>query len=636
MGILKEIINDKKFYINYDVSIKTAMTTMIENKNGCAILLKNDKPIGILTESDVVSAHNKKIDLNDSVEELGRKKIITVNENRPIEIAFEILSKNNIRRIILVDESKKFTGVVTQEDLFEYLEEDVYKVDLKISDIVKNNKKLLSITVNNTINDALKLMQTYNIGAIVVTKNNTHVGIVTEKDIVNFTYKEIDLDSNIKKHMNKPVICVDSDELVTTVISIMKSKGVRRVLILDKNMNAINILTNRDILKHIKGNYSRILQNKIKHAQEIMNFLPEAIIEIFDNNNEQVLFWMNDKAKELFGEELLDKEVFKLFSEVKWKKIYNKIQKEGLITNVPIILNNSSYELSGTLFKNLNNNYIKIIFKDVTKHEEKKVQLQEEVNQEIKKRLDNEYILMQQSKLAMMGEMIAHIAHQWRQPLSSIGGIFMNLEASYNFGELTEDYLNSRIKNGNELLKYMSRTIDDFSNFFEPNREKELFNAYDCIKNAVNIIDMSLTYNHIKIKIDKTKDDYPICGYASEFSQVILNILINSKDALCEVNSKKRNILINLKKGKKFITVTIEDNAGGIKQEIINKVFDMYFTTKKEEGTGLGLYISKLIIETRLKGNIKVQNSKVGAKIVIKIPIYKMSKKEIKMREYNG
>jgi len=602
---------------------------MIENQNGCAILLKKNKPIGILTESDVVNALNNKIELDSSVEKIGRKKIITVDYNRPIEIAFEILSKNNIRRIILVDENKDFVGVVTQEDLFEYLEEDVYKVDLKISDIVKNNKKLLSVTVNHTINDALKLMQIYNIGAIVVTKNNTHVGIITEKDIVNFTYKEIDLNSNIKEYMNEPVISIDSDELVTTVIEMMRLKSVRRVLILDKTMNAINIITNRDILKHIKGNYSRILQNKIKHAQEIMNFLPEAIIEVFDNHHEQVLFWMNDKAKDIFGTDLLDKNISIIFNDTDWNNIYSKIVKNGVITNIPININNFSYEISGSLSKNSNNNYIKIIFKDVTKHEEQKNQLQEEVNKEIKKRLDNEYLLMQQSKLAMMGEMIAHIAHQWRQPLSQIGGIFMNLEAAYNFDELDEAYLNSRIKDGNELLKYMSSTIDDFSNFFEPNREKEIFNAYDCIEKAINIIDMSLTYHHIKIKVDKSKDKLPVLGYASEFSQVILNILINSKDALCDIKSEKRNIYITIKKGKKYITINIEDNAGGIKQEVINKVFDMYFTTKKEEGTGLGLYISKLIIETRLEGSIKVQNSKLGAKITIKIPVKEKNKKEI-------
>ncbi len=628
MNNLKSIKNQNIFHVNHDVSIKDAMAIMINNKNGCAILLKKNKPIGILTESDVVNILKNKIDINSPVNKIGIKKVITVNQSRPIDIAFDTLSKNNIRRIILVNRNDNYAGVVTQEDLFEYLEEDVYKVDLKINDIVKTNKKVLTIDINSNINDTLILMQEHSVGSIVVTQDNHHVGIITEKDILNITFKEIDLKSNIEKYMNKPVVTVAYNELVTNVIDIMKLKNIRRVVVLDKKKNVVNILTNRDILKHIKGNYSRILQNKIKHAQEIMNFLPEAIIEIFDNEKEQILHWMNNKAKTIFGDRLLDKKVTSIFEKKDWKRIYKKFKNRKVMTNTIIKIGSSSYELSGTLSKNLNNNYIKIIFKDVTIHEKEKYLLQEEVDKEIKKRLDNEYLLMQQSKLAMMGEMIAHIAHQWRQPLSQLGGIFMNLEASYNFDELTKDYMNSRIKNGNELLKYMSTTIDDFSNFFEPNRKKEIFNASDYIDNAINIIEMSLTYNHININVNKNSETYPILGYPSEFSQVILNILINAKDALCDTSSSSRNINISIAKDKNNVIVEIEDNAGGIKKDLIEKVFDMYFTTKKsKEGTGLGLYISRLIIETKLNGEIKIKNTKVGAKIIIILPLCKKNKK---------
>ncbi|WP_072680179.1 CBS domain-containing protein [Arcobacter sp. LA11] len=629
MNNLKDIKNQHTFQVKHDASIKETMSIMIKNKNGCAILIKKNKPIGILTESDIVNILKNKINLDTPVYKIGQKKVITVNQNRPIDIAFDILSKNNIRRIVLVNKKDEYTGVVTQENLFEYLEEDVYKVDLKINDIVKTNKKVLTIDVSSTIYDTLILMQEHRVGSIVVTKNNHQVGIITEKDILNITFKEINLKSNIEEYMNKPIITVNSNELVTNVIDIMKLKNIRRVVVLDKKNNVVNILTNRDILKHIKGNYSRILQNKIKHAQEIMNFLPEAIIEIFDNEKEQILYWMNNKAKTIFGDNLLDRKVTSIFGKKDWKKIYKSFQNKSILTNTIIKIGDSSYELSGTLSKNLNNNYIKIIFKDVTIHEKEKNLLQEEVDKEIKKRLDNEYLLMQQSKLAMMGEMIAHIAHQWRQPLSQLGGIFMNLEASYNFDELTKEYMNTRIKNGNELLKYMSTTIDDFSNFFEPNRKKEVFNASDYIDNAINIIDMSLTYNHINIKVNRKSEIYPILGYPSEFSQVILNILINAKDALCEKTSNYKNIEISIEKDKRNIIVQIEDNAGGIKEEIINKVFDMYFTTKKsKEGTGLGLYISRLIIETKLNGKIKIKNSKVGAKIIIEIPLSKKIKSE--------
>ncbi len=328
MNNLKSIKNKNIFHVNYDVSIKDAMSIMIKNKNGCAILIKKNKPIGILTESDIVNVLKDKIDINSSVSKIGKKKVITVNHSRPIDIAFDTLSKNNIRRIVLIDKNDNYSGVVTQEDLFEYLEEDVYKVDLKINDIVKTNKKVLTIDVNSNIDDTLLLMHEHRVGSIVVTQNNHHIGIITEKDILNITFKEIDLKSNIETYMNKPIITVPSNELVTNVIDIMKLKNIRRVVVLDKKDNVVNILTNRDILKHIKGNYSRILQNKIKHAQEIMNFLPEAIIEIFDNEKEQILYWMNNKAKSIFGDKLLDKKVTLIFQKKDWKKYIKSLNIE--------------------------------------------------------------------------------------------------------------------------------------------------------------------------------------------------------------------------------------------------------------------------------------------------------------------
>ena len=623
MNNLLSVINKNQFHVQYDVSIKKAMSIMIENKNGCVVLVKNNKAIGILTESDIVNAVRNKINLSSTVDTIGLRNLIVVNQLRPIDIAFDILSKNNIRRLILVDDESNYVGVVIQEDLFTYLEEDVYKIDLKISNIIKSGKKVLTLDIKSSIEDALILMQDYKIGSIIVTNGDEYIGIITEKDILKLTFKEIDTTSNIEEFMTKPLVTVNEDELVATVIDIMKHRKIRRVVVINNAHEIIGILTNRDILKHIKGNYTRILQNKIKHAQEIMDFLPEAIIEIFDNENQQIIYWMNSKAKTSFNKDLLDKEITSLFNKDDWQRIYKKFKTEHSVTNEIIKISDSTYEISGTLSKSINSNYIKIIVKDVTIHEEEKTQLQKEIDKQIKKKLDNEYLLMQQSKLATMGEMIAHIAHQWRQPLAQLGGIFMNLEAAYSFNELNEEYLDQRVKNGNELLKYMSTTIDDFSSFFEPNREKIVFNVASYIQNAINIINASLTYNHINLEFINNQKEFKTLGFPSEFSQVILNILVNAKDALCKIIKKeKRLIKITLEEKDDFIIISISDNAGGVDQNIINDVFNMYVTSKKEkQGSGLGLYITKLIIETKLNGLITVENNSLGAIFTIKLPL---------------
>ena len=275
-----------------------------------------------------------------------------------------------------------------------------------------------------------------------------------------------------------------------------------------------------------------------------------------------------------------------------------------------IVLINAKKEFSGVV---LQEKLFEYIGEDIHKFG-----LQQEIDKQIAKRLENEYMLMQHSKLATMGEMIGHIAHQWRQPLSELAGVFMNMDSAYEFDELDKHYFKEKIKNGNQLVKYMSHTIEDFRNFFVPNHEKQKFELFDYISSAINIIDATLTYHHIKLNIVSPQRPIFITGYPSEFSQVILNLLDNAKDILIEREIKNPQITIRTKIKNKLVKVYIEDNAGGIDEKIIDKVFDIYFSTKiKKGGTGLGLYMSKLIMESKKMGHIKVSNSAHGAKFTI-------------------
>ncbi|MCH9741518.1 MAG: GHKL domain-containing protein [Epsilonproteobacteria bacterium] len=243
-----------------------------------------------------------------------------------------------------------------------------------------------------------------------------------------------------------------------------------------------------------------------------------------------------------------------------------------------------------------------------------KVGIQQEIDKQIAKRLEEEYLLMQQSKLATMGEMIGHIAHQWRQPLAQLGGVFMNLDSAYEFDELDRDYLKERIKEGNKLIKYMSHTIEDFRNFFVPDREKEQFELSQYIQSAMNIIEAALTYYHIEVEVITPNEPIYVTGYPSEFSQVILNLLDNAKDVLIEREISSPKITIESQSHGEGAIISIKDNAGGIDEKIIDKIFDIYFSTKlKKGGSGLGLYISKLIIERKGMGKLHVSNGEEGA-----------------------
>lgn len=243
----------------------------------------------------------------------------------------------------------------------------------------------------------------------------------------------------------------------------------------------------------------------------------------------------------------------------------------------------------------------------------------------IKKEIDNrkkqEQLLIQQSKLAEMGEMISMIAHQWRQPLSALSTIIQNIHLRHSLGKLDKEYLDNQRLKSNALTEKMSMTIEDFRNFFKPNKEKHHFSIKDAIDQTIFLIDDSFKSHSIKIS-SQILDDVTMYGFESELSQVLLNIIKNSKDAFKGKEIENPTIVIKAKQIDTHIKILISDNAGGISESILDKIFEPYFTTKDSyNGTGLGLYMSKIIIEQNMKGELKVKNIEDGVQFSIYIPI---------------
>ncbi|MDN5087789.1 sensor histidine kinase [Aliarcobacter butzleri] len=258
--------------------------------------------------------------------------------------------------------------------------------------------------------------------------------------------------------------------------------------------------------------------------------------------------------------------------------------------------------------------------------QEKKLntELEEKVIVETSKQKEQEQLLIQQTRLAAMGEMIGNIAHQWRQPLNALGLILQNLKFSYEIGELDEKMIDKSVKKATMLTENMSKTIDDFRNFFRPNKAKENFKINEGITKAVELIESTFEHNNIKLEKDFASSEIEFFGFANEFSQVILNLLTNAKDAVLENKIENPLIIIQTKIDDEYIYISIKDNGLGIKDEIINKIFEPYFTTKDEgKGTGIGLYMSKIIIENNMNGKIEVKNEQNGANVIIKLPIKK-------------
>ena len=621
MSVLASIAHKEGFSIESTATLSDAMACMLENKNGSVVLLENGRPIGMVTEGLVLALLGELTDFTQPVMPLATTPVITANQNRPVESAFDLVVTNNIRRLVLVDDEGHYSGMIVQEDLFGFLEEDVYKVDLKVVDLLAHDVSVISVEQGKTLHDVLEVMRQARIGSVIVTDaTGEAAGIVTEKDILSAGYHGVDLTGHIETLMSSPVLAVSTQDAITEVIAIMRRTNIRRVLVREVDGSMRALLTNRDIFKHIKGNVARMLEIKLRHAKEIMDLLPEAIIEIFDVPGHQVIHWMNRKAREHFGEGLLEQSPQALLGET-WTSLYGALEKNWQIENFSAVVGGRNFEFSGTLSKNINSRYVKLIAKDVTEHEMMKQQLQDEVSEEIHLRQEQEYLMMQQSRLASMGEMIGHIAHQWRQPLAQLGGIFMNLESAQAFGELDEAYLQKKITHGNEMIKYMSQTIDDFRLFFTPNESVERFDVVLALRQAINIVSAGLDYHHIEVKLDAKLGDFFAKESASEFAQVLLNLLNNAKDALSETRSSNRYIHISLSQENNENVLVFCDNGGGIESAVLPEIFKPYISTKSQKGgTGIGLYMSQLIMEQKLRGSIDVQNDEKGACFTLRFP----------------
>ena len=242
------------------------------------------------------------------------------------------------------------------------------------------------------------------------------------------------------------------------------------------------------------------------------------------------------------------------------------------------------------------------------------------IKDEIEKRIQQESILVQQSRLAATGEMIGNIAHQWRQPLSLITTCATGIKLEKEFGISTEENELEKLNTIVQSSNYLSKTIDDFRNFFKPNKEKISFSIEEMLEQSITLVAASFNFHYITIN-KELKEIEKVYGFPNEFSQAILNVLANAKDALIEKNIENPFVSIKICENKKFGILEIEDNAGGISPDILTKIFDPYFTTKhKNQGTGIGLYMSKMIIEKNMNGNLSVENTSNGAKFIFKIP----------------
>lgn len=243
--------------------------------------------------------------------------------------------------------------------------------------------------------------------------------------------------------------------------------------------------------------------------------------------------------------------------------------------------------------------------------------LSQRIADELAKNREKDHLLIQQSRQAAMGEMVNNIAHQWRQPLNALGLVLANIQDVLDSDVRDKQDQERLMQHGHRLIAKMSSTIDDFRRFFHPNREKTCFSLIKAVEDAVALVQPSFNHQNIEICCEEMQD-VSANGYPNEFSQALLNLLNNAKDAIQQKQAANGRVAIRVHSAAGRCLVEVSDNGGGIAEDILPKIFDPYFTTK-DSGTGIGLYMSKMVMKN-MGGDIEVKNGSEGAVFTLEIP----------------
>jgi len=217
-----------------------------------------------------------------------------------------------------------------------------------------------------------------------------------------------------------------------------------------------------------------------------------------------------------------------------------------------------------------------------------------------------------------MGEMIGNIAHQWRQPINALGLILADLEDAYLHGELDGQYLHGSVDKSAAIIRSMSQTIDDFRNFFRSDKAAGEFGLLQASQECLSLVDATMQDSRIEVVVD-CEHEVAVWGYQGEFHQALMNLLMNAKDAIVE-NDVAGRVEIHIYEQGPYGVISVTDNGGGIPEEVIAKVFDPYFTTK-QQGVGLGLYMSRVAVVDHMQGQLQVQNIDHGAQFSVYLPL---------------
>ena len=430
-------------------------------------------------------------------------------------------------------------------------------------------------------------------------------GYIIAKTVNKDSQKLLDFNSNLNDTLAK------QKKQERSIRAILDAQS--NIIIVNDGVNMIE--ANKQLIKFF-SQYSCFKEFKNHHA---------CVCDFFENNipNDEYIVKKDYNGITWLNHIILNQDQhFKVIMKKNGLKHHFLIQAIKTILDdetgesvVIITLNDITQEINSQIKLASMNKNLGLIVKNKTKElQELNENLEQKVIIESIKAIEKDKQMIQQSRFAALGEMIGNIAHQWRQPLSAINTTASGMQLQMQLGLTTNDDISKSYSNIMGYVDFLTQTIEDFRGFFHEDKEKIDFNITDIVKKTLSIT--NVTYNEYDIELATTfNDDVSLIsfGMPSELSQVLLNILNNAKDAIVSNDIKNKYVSISYDDNNEFNTIYIHDNGGGIPDDILEKIFDPYFTTKHQsQGTGIGLYMSKDIIEKHMDGKLSVKNTSIN------------------------
>lgn len=518
--------------------------------------------------------------------------------------------------------------------------------------IRKNNIHHLLKTSLELANEAIYLI---NSNGKIIFANATACNYIgyTRKEMLNLNVWDIDAVITSKKmFLEKFELFKLTNPNESTTIESKHMKKNGEISPVEISSRVVNINEKDHLISYVKDISDRIKQDEkiklyfefIKASNEII-FLVDFETQLIEFANEKACKILEYSLNELKSMRISDVRK-SLVDSKEIPQVFNQIKNEKNMTTLGQYIskngNSIFVETSLSLKTYRKKDYIMAISRDISerlelerkreeinkKLENYNITLKKEVSKIKKELLEYEDIMHRQSKMAAMGEMIENIAHQWRQPLSVISVLSTGMKIQNDTNTLSKESLTNGLEDINTSSQYLSKTIDDFRDFFKPNYKKSTFSISEVIEYTVSLA--KTKFASLKINIIENIRDLEVYTFKNELIQVIINLLNNAGDELAHLEKKRKLIFIETYANDEFIFIKIKDNAGGIPTHIINRIFEPYFTTKhKSQGTGVGLYMSDEIIKKHMKGNIIVKNKEFmyeesaykGAEFTIILPL---------------